>query len=128
MAFTLRKIDLHLPTALWYSEYLKSERWKAFRLRIIEERGTACEVCFERPHFSLHHNTYARLFNEREADVTLVCKECHQEIHTKYEIPFIGLIYHDDEKQVRVFINDLKNNKAQPKQREAQRTKQTHGI
>lgn len=115
--FTLRKIDLHKPTAAWYSEYLQSERWRALRARLITERGTLCEVCHKQPHYSLHHNTYARLFNETDEDVTLVCKECHTEIHQNYSIPLIFFIYENDLHWVRSTLRYYKLDNTQPKLR-----------
>jgi hypothetical protein len=127
--FTLKKSDLHKPTAAWYSEYLRSDRWKAFRKKIIAERGDLCEVCKIIPHFSLHHRTYIRLWQELPEDVLLVCKDCHDGIHKQNRldnkpIPCISLIYEESIHKVKNTLKSIKHiaNYTQDKQ---QKTKQT---
>lgn len=65
----------------FYLQHLASEKWAAFRDRIIEDRGAKCERCGLRGSVQVHHKTYRRLGNEKPEDVSLYCKPCHAFIH-----------------------------------------------
>jgi hypothetical protein len=67
-----------------YCLYIASAEWKAFRARIIAERGKRCAN--PRCHgtddeIHLHHLTYERLGNEWPEDVELLCRTCHEDHH-----------------------------------------------
>lgn len=111
MSFKLTRIDLHKPTAKWYSDYLESDKWKAFRTKLQTERSAACETCGEPSHV-LHHKTYARLFNELPEDVVFLCKECHKATHDIHDIPYLFLIYEPSTQLVKC---TLKMTKIAPK-------------
>lgn len=93
MSFIIQPSDIHKPVAKWYSEYLQSPKWIQFKAKLAVRRGSLCERCKVNPYFSLHHKTYARLFNELPVDVELLCKECHTLAHKHDDIPFLQLIY-----------------------------------
>lgn len=118
MSFKLRAVDLHKPVAAWYAAYLQSPRWKNLRAELIAERGSTCEVCKERPVYSVHHNTYARLWCEFPDDFTLVCKECHKELHETYEIPFMAFIYTEDEDTVKYLVRKYSTSNHKPTKRQ----------
>lgn len=121
MSFKLRAIDLHKPVAAWYAAYLQSPRWKTLRAELIAERGSICEVCRERPVYSVHHNSYARLWCEAPEDLALVCKECHKELHINYKIPLMGLIYEEyTEASIKHLLDQYGtvNNKSKPTKRQ----------
>lgn len=68
----------------FYKAYLRSDKWKAKKARLIVERGGICERCKQPPipwkdPLQLHHLTYIRLGNEWDADLQLVHKSCHKE-------------------------------------------------
>jgi len=72
-----------VPTQYWltdeYMAYICSPEWKAFKRRIIAERGAFCEECGKAPAtLDLHHLTYVRLFHELPEDVKLLCRTCHE--------------------------------------------------
>jgi 5-methylcytosine-specific restriction endonuclease McrA len=65
-----------------YRTYLKSPEWQAKRAACIERAGGKCQLCgkpSDRLH--AHHNTYAQLGSERDADLIALCRECHQRYH-----------------------------------------------
>ncbi len=64
-----------------YSNYLLSPAWVKFRTVILEERGRKCQKCDSPERLEVHHLTYERLGCEKRADVMVLCKPCHQEIH-----------------------------------------------
>lgn len=115
MSFKLTQLDLHKPTAKWYSDYLQSLKWKEFRVRIIAERGPHCEKCTVLPHHVLHHLTYIHLFNEWRADVLLLCKKCHKKAHES-KVPYAFLIYEVSLEFVTAFLSQL-NYSTQTKQK-----------
>lgn len=65
-----------------YVEYIQSDRWGAFRERIIAERGRRCERCgAEDGVRHVHHKTYQRFGREIPADVEILCVLCHDKEH-----------------------------------------------
>lgn len=67
-----------------YHEYIQSAAWKEKAERIKHQRGYRCQLCgvsgYIRP-LHAHHNTYERLGNEFEIDLTVLCGECHEIFH-----------------------------------------------
>ena len=75
-----------LKSLLWefrrdnYHEYLRSESWKAKRRKILRMANYKCRQCGERA-TQVHHETYARIYNEKDTDLTALCEACHSKIH-----------------------------------------------
>lgn len=70
-----------------YLDYLKSSKWKAFKLKLKKDRGSKCEGCGKTGvPLDGHHLTYERLFNELPEDIKLLCRKCHSEIHSKKQV------------------------------------------
>lgn len=67
-----------------YRQYLRSEHWHIFRETVLAKRGRLCQQC-KIPSISvdLHHLTYERLGEERESDVEVLCRPCHDIRHGK---------------------------------------------
>jgi hypothetical protein len=69
-----------------YQKYLKSNKWKAIRKFILEDRNKSCERCNKKPllkFLHVHHKTYVRIFNEQMSDLELLCVDCHRKHHKK---------------------------------------------
>lgn len=66
----------------WYRAYLKSDKWKAFRARIVAKR-VCCEKCKSKVRMQLHHLNYARVGRELPSDVQLLCFKCHKKEHPR---------------------------------------------
>ena len=67
-----------------YEEVLCSALWWERRAEIIEVRGRVCERCGSdggEVELELHHVTYARLGDESDDDLELLCGECHCRAH-----------------------------------------------
>jgi 5-methylcytosine-specific restriction endonuclease McrA len=64
----------------WYTRYIRSPRWHRRRDAIIESRGV-CENCGSRERLQVHHLTYSRLGHEADADLVLLCRQCHGDRH-----------------------------------------------
>lgn len=71
---TLKSLD-------YREEYLHSEHWKMTRRAIIAKRGRYCERCHKAGSVDVHHLTYARLGAERDEDLQVICRACHEKEH-----------------------------------------------
>ena len=68
-------------TQLPYSEYLKTDGWKARQLKALDRAGNRCQVCNSADRPEVHHRTYERLGHERAGDLIVLCRNCHQLFH-----------------------------------------------
>ncbi|MAX51564.1 MAG: hypothetical protein CMH22_06250 [Methylophaga sp.] len=67
-----------------YYDYLKSSKWKNLRNLILGKRGRVCERCskdLSNEKADLHHKTYENVFNEKEEDLEILCRPCHEKEH-----------------------------------------------
>lgn len=67
-----------------YRVYLSSEAWKVKAKAAKERAGWRCQVCNaskDETVLDAHHRTYERVGNERDDDITVLCRDCH----TMYE-------------------------------------------
>lgn len=63
-----------------YAAYLRSEWWREFS-RYIRETRKICERCAFPYELNVHHKTYARIGNELDSDLILLCRSCHAREH-----------------------------------------------
>lgn len=75
-------------TQLAYKDYIKSDVWKARRLRAIALAENHCQVCHAEARLDVHHNTYERLGHERDADLVVLCRGCHDLFHNDGRLPY----------------------------------------
>lgn len=71
-----------------YQAHINGAEWRAFRAQILKERGGRCEACRATGPMPLHHLTYANFGNERSEDVAVLCVECHEATHGRYDSLF----------------------------------------
>lgn len=65
-----------------YRAYMRSERWRALRRKVIERDGDRCKLCRRsRRKLEVHHLTYVRFGRERLEDLALICQRCHSTEH-----------------------------------------------
>ena len=68
-----------------YEEYLKSTRWREIRRRMLLRCGGICQRCNrswrDYGFLDVHHRDYRRFGAEREADLIVLCRECHNAEH-----------------------------------------------
>jgi hypothetical protein len=67
-----------------YNQYLQSPAWQERRERIIKRAGGCCEKCKSTQALQVHHLTYARIGNERDGDLIVLCEQCHGREHKFY--------------------------------------------
>ncbi len=75
-------------TQLPYSEYLKTDHWQQRRERALDRAGHHCQVCHSTERLEVHHNTYSRLGHERDADLVVLCRNCHGLFHNDGRMPY----------------------------------------
>jgi len=64
----------------YYQRYIKSIKWKSKAERWKLETGK-CERCGGTDRLEVHHLHYRTLANEQRADVQVLCRSCHADIH-----------------------------------------------
>jgi HNH endonuclease len=68
-----------------YQEYLKSDRWREMRRRKLLRCGGICQRCYrswrDYGFLDVHHLDYRHFGEEREADLIVLCRECHNVEH-----------------------------------------------
>jgi len=66
-----------------YTEYLQTKHWKNIREIALLRANHKCRMCGSKEKLQVHHNTYNNLGNERNEDLTVLCKECHEFLHDR---------------------------------------------
>lgn len=61
-----------------YEEYLNSITWKNKRKKALARAGYECEACNANENLEVHHLTYERFGYERQSDLKVLCKRCHE--------------------------------------------------
>ncbi len=75
-------------TTLTYGEYLKTDWWRHRRERALELAESHCQVCNSPGPLEIHHRTYERLGHERDADLIVLCADCHRLFHSDGRMPY----------------------------------------
>jgi hypothetical protein len=66
----------------WYRKsYLRSAQWRARAARARSRAGNRCERCGQCRRLDVHHLSYARLGRERDGDLCVLCRDCHEREH-----------------------------------------------
>jgi hypothetical protein len=72
---------------LGYYSYLKTSHWAIVRRRALIRAGHQCKGCETTHRLNVHHKTYERLWREEEKDVVVLCRDCHEFVHS---LPDLG--------------------------------------
>ena len=64
-----------------YSEYLKSDKWKIKRAKVLERDNNICKACETNKATQVHHLSYQFVFDEPLFDLIAICTLCHDKIH-----------------------------------------------
>lgn len=69
--------------------YLESRHWKNLSRAIWITRGKRCELCGaplpNRNDANIHHDNYGNIGHEKESDLMLLCRPCHERVHDPKE-------------------------------------------
>lgn len=72
----------HELRAMLYKEYLQTPHWKRRREDKLRAVGRRCQLCSRNSGtLDIHHNTYERLGEEQDGDLTVLCSACHNSFH-----------------------------------------------
>jgi len=66
-----------------YDKYLQSAWWQKIRKQALNYAGNRCQICNSDGKLDVHHRTYDRRGNEKQSDLTVLCRECHSKFHDK---------------------------------------------
>lgn len=72
------------PREMDYREYIASPEWREIAAEAKRLAGFRCRLCnrsADEVTLQVHHRTYERLCHESQDDLTVLCKECHQNFH-----------------------------------------------
>ena len=76
---THRERELH---TMPYQEYLQTPEWKARRQAALKRADRCCQVCNQdKTQLNVHHRTYDRRGYERDEDLIVLCRDCHDLFH-----------------------------------------------
>lgn len=64
-----------------YGKYLQSQEWRATRNAALKRAAYRCVRCGRKRRLQVHHRTYERLGSEHEADLEVLCEDCHSGHH-----------------------------------------------
>ena len=67
-----------------YAAYLQTPHWQAAKRRKLSSVDWRCESCgaeWGTTALDVHHLTYERLGREKDEDLRVLCRACHQETH-----------------------------------------------
>lgn len=71
------------PNTVNYYDYLKSPQWQTVRDAALKRANHQCEKCKSGKNLEVHHITYKRLGYELPEDLIVLCKDCHENVHSK---------------------------------------------
>ena len=66
-----------------YAQYLRSDKWREIRKKILERDGYKCKFCGSTENLRVHHKSYESIYEEEFAlnDLITLCDKCHSELH-----------------------------------------------
>lgn len=67
-----------------YAAYLRTDHWREVRDRALDYAERRCQLCYSAVDVQVHHRTYDRVGEERPADLTVLCKACHEKHHDRH--------------------------------------------
>lgn len=75
-----------------YNTYMLTEHWKVLRERIAYNKNYKCDICGKHVKmcFQVHHKTYKHVGNELDNELSLLCIECHENLHTERKLAQIA--------------------------------------
>lgn len=72
------------PNSFDYHAYIKSDKWRAIRNRIVKNTPYCC-VCGEKHSLAVHHISYQSRGNEKDEHLVVFCSYHHEDFHKKHK-------------------------------------------
>lgn len=68
-----------------YKEYLASDLWASIKERVFSRDSGLCQVCHQKPAYTVHHVTYSEavLLGKDISQLMSVCRGCHHHAELK---------------------------------------------
>lgn len=82
-----REARLDALKAMPYAEYLRTPEWQETRRQALRRASYRCQACNGQGRLDVHHRTYERRGNERDRDLTVLCRACHDKFHDRSSLP-----------------------------------------
>lgn len=73
--------DTNTLASMPYADYLKTEHWQQVRKSALARAEHRCQLCNAAENLNVHHRTYENRGAEKDSDVTVLCKPCHEQFH-----------------------------------------------
>ena len=67
----------------WYTDYLRTDAWRAKRAQALKRDSNLCQGCRERPATQVHHLSHAHVGDELLFELVSICDVCHERAHRK---------------------------------------------
>jgi len=64
-----------------YEEYLQTGHWQNIRKQALFRAKYKCQLCSNKGKLFVHHNTYENRGEEKDEDLIVLCKDCHEKFH-----------------------------------------------
>ena len=77
----LSDVEIRKLRALPYADYLQTVWWQTRRDRALRQGGWRCARCDNKRELQVHHKTYANKGCERDEDLEVICRPCHEGHH-----------------------------------------------
>jgi hypothetical protein len=74
-------MDLTPEIRTRYRAYLLTDAWRSRRNRALKAAFFRCQKCSSKRGLEVHHRTYERLGAERDEDLEVLCRDCHEGHH-----------------------------------------------
>lgn len=75
---------------LWYSDYLKTNRWNIIKTSALKRDGYRCVLCWSKDNLCWHHRSYKHKWKQDYElelnDVYILCDRCHRIFHDNINI------------------------------------------
>ena len=85
------KYQKFLVGKLKYNEYLKTDHWFKTKKEAVLRCGGRCQLCNSKKlPLNTHHRTYNNLWEEKDYDLIVLCRDCHALHHHKVDKVFWG--------------------------------------
>lgn len=78
---TLRKHYMSEEGKRKHDTYLKSDKWKRLRAKILERDRFLCQGCLTERATEVHHYSYDNLGDEFAWQLVSICRKCHERYH-----------------------------------------------
>lgn len=74
------------PKVLRYVDYIVGKEWREKKIKFFNKYGKKCFACNSFKNINVHHLTYRNIGKEKDEDLVVLCRCCHEEYHDMYGV------------------------------------------